>query len=421
MLGHVGFMAYHSRTSGWICGGPFPRGRPAPYDVVIACAERVGRGDAGSQHLSLRHHPVKKPTDAGQPGAQGDGTNPPDPPGHADLPDRKTADSRADLQQRLRGLKPGHPSSPYNGDGSLKPDPVNLRELESDFELASDANGHDANPADQDHARQDADHADQAERAENAEHADDKASEEWRAALPRLQAFWERHEERWPAEQRPPVDRSKDAPGSWRGDTGDYLSYEENLVTEQTLDRVRKAEPEVTRTMKTIEAEIPGARLVGLENCLKGEDRFKEKVAKEVCAKPDRSISQIDHYVPDAMRYTYQFDSDHYVDGYWGVCQQLRECGYAMEFSRNSWDDAQYRGINTRWQTPANQIFEVQIHTPESFSAKELTHQAYERVRSSAASDLERDALYEFQSAVTAQVAVPEGACAIPDYRKREV
>jgi hypothetical protein len=137
-------MVDHIRTSSWICGGPFPRGRQTPYDVVIACAERVGRGDAGSQHLSLRQRPVKKPTDAGQPGAQGDGPDPPDPPDHPDPPDRKTAGSRADLQQRLRGLKPGHPSSPYNGDGSRKPDPVPLSELES----ASDADGHDSNPAD---------------------------------------------------------------------------------------------------------------------------------------------------------------------------------------------------------------------------------------------------------------------------------
>jgi hypothetical protein len=251
---------------------------------------------------------VKKPTDAGQPGAQGDGPDPPDPPDHP--PDRKTADSRADLQQRLRGLKPGHPSSPYNGDGSLKPDPVPLSELES----ASDADGHGSNSADQDHARQDADHADQAERAENAEHAEDKASERWRAALPQLQARWERHLERWPAEQQSPVDRSKDAPGSWRGDTGDYLSYEENLVTEHTLERARKAEPEVTRMMKTIETEVPGARLEGLQYCLKGEDRYKEKIAARIAMKSERAVEKEAAAMPDTLRYTLQFSTENYVN-----------------------------------------------------------------------------------------------------------
>ena len=172
--------------------------------------------------------------------------------------------------------------------------------------------------------------------------------------------------------------------------------------------------------MKAVEADVPGARLVGLQYCLKGEDRFKEKVAEELRAKPDRSIGQIGDNLPDAVRYTYQIEANRYVDGYRDVCQELGQNGYEMEFSRNSWDSAQYRGINTRWRTPAGQLVEVQFHTLESFSAKQLTHQAYERIRSPAASDLERDELYAFQGEVAAQVAVPEGAPAIPDYRKKE-
>jgi hypothetical protein len=407
------------RASGWICGGPFPRGQPAPYDVVIACAERVGRGDAGSQHLPLRQRPVKKPTDAGQPGAQDDGTNPPDSPGHPDLPDpsdRKTPDSQADLQQRLHGLKPGHPSSPYNGDGSLKPDPVPLSELES----ASDTDGHDSNPADQDadHARQDADHADPAERTEDAVHADDRASEGWRAALPRLQDLWERHEERWPAEQRPPVDRSKDAPGSWRGDTGDYLSYEENLLAEHELDRVRQAEPEISKTMQGIEAEVPNARLVGLQYCLKGDDRFKEKVAREVLLKPDRSLAEIAERMPDAIRYTLECSEEGYVDSYREICSQLEDRGNDLVLRRNSWDDPDYKGINTRWLTGDGQMFEVQIHTADSFQAKQLTHVAYERLRSRSAAYAERPELESFQQTVTSNVPVPHGVEAITDYRK---
>jgi hypothetical protein len=38
--------------------------------------------------------------------------------------------SHADLSQRLDRLPPGHPSSPRNADGSRKPPPPSLRELE---------------------------------------------------------------------------------------------------------------------------------------------------------------------------------------------------------------------------------------------------------------------------------------------------
>ena len=53
------------------------------------------------------------------------------------------------------------------------------------------------------------------------------------------------------------------------------------MLTEHELDRVRQAEPEISKTMQAIEAEVPNARLVGLQYCLKGEDRFKEKVARK--------------------------------------------------------------------------------------------------------------------------------------------
>jgi hypothetical protein len=144
-------------------------------------------------------------------------------------------------------------------------------------------------------------------------------------------------------------------------------------------------------------------------------------VSDELQAKPDRSIATISENMPDAVRYTFQFDRDDYTDGYWNTLDCIERHGYEMEFSRNSWEGTQYKGINTRWRTPAGQIFEVQFHTPESFEAKQLTHTAYERIRSPVASDQERDELYQFQSEVSASIPVPADALMIPGYPKKEV
>jgi predicted kinase len=62
-------------------------------------------------------------------------------PGHPDVADRTLRHdqasrerprpgSREDLQQRLERLPPGHPSSPYNADGSRRPPPPCLRDYE---------------------------------------------------------------------------------------------------------------------------------------------------------------------------------------------------------------------------------------------------------------------------------------------------
>ena len=65
--------------------------------------------------------------------------------------------------------------------------------------------------------------------------------------------------------------------------------------------------------------------------------------------------------------------------------------------------------------------FEVQFHTKASLDAKELTHKAYERIRSiteqTPESDHETAELKEFQRQVNAKVTIPPGAPEYEDYR----
>jgi hypothetical protein len=340
---------------------------------------------------------------------------------HPDVPDasaEQAAGSRRQLQSRLGRLRHGHPSSPYREDGSRRPEAVDLRE----FELAPDADEIEPRkPGDVAGKAGSADHPEH--RAQHADsrpgHPDDHGSAGWRTALPRLRALWESHKDRWPAGQRTSVDRSADEEGSWRGDgPGQYLTRAENLAAGRALDRVRETEREVTQTMKTVEAEVPGARLVGLENRLKGEQRFKEKVAEELHGKHERSIAEIIERMPDAVRYTYQFDVDDYVDRYEGVCRSLEAHGSQMLLCRNYWDNPDYKGVNTRWLTANGHVCEVQFHTADSFQAKQLTHDAYERLRTSPAPSPERPELESFQQTVTSNIRVPAGAEVIVDYRR---
>ena len=61
----------------------------------------------------------------------------------------------------------------------------------------------------------------------------------------------------------------------------------------------------------------------------------------------------------------------------------------------------------------------MQFHTLISFEAKQLTHGAYERLRSQQADAFEELVLEAFQKKVTADVPVPLGAESIPDYPER--
>jgi hypothetical protein len=376
--------------------------------------------------------------------------------------DRPLAVEKAtdDLAQRMERLPPGHPSSPYNDDGTRKP-PVARpadRELPLPDEQAPDANldpqeaeepsqrSLDTNDLTEQEIRESAetdgqDTADQEihdrEASTNeapsasvkerevraAEQISPEAaspdSQSWADSLSHFKEQWERHKERWPQEQRPPADRTNDEPGSWRGEGDQYLNAEEHLVAGHSLERIRPIEEKVSATVQEVEEEVLDCDLVGLGNRLKGEERFKEKVSDELRGKPYRSIAEITERMPDAIRYTFQFDADRYAAGYWNIRDRLELSDSEHIMTRNSWDDTDYKGVNTRWLSPEGQVFEVQFHTPESYQAKQLTHTAYERLRTGPAPGAERPELEAFQQDVSARVPTPQGALAIPNFRKK--
>ena len=134
-----------------------------------------------------------------------------------------------------------------------------------------------------------------------------------------------------------------------------------------------------------------------------------------------RTPQEVIREIPDAIRYTFCFESANYSDGYWDVKQRLETHAYRMVYSKNHWrDDPEYKGINTRWVTQEGQVFELQFHTPESYHAKqEVTHNSYERIRNRLTGRSERLELEEFQREVCSWIAAPNEVTSDPDYEER--
>jgi hypothetical protein len=228
------------------------------------------------------------------------------------------------------------------------------------------------------------------------------------------------YRERCPADRQTPPDRSADPPGSFRSHGGFCLSPERHAEAVAAIGRVREAEPAISADVRAVEQENRhGGWLEGFEHRLKGDDRLKEKVAEKLEAEPRMPVAEALREVADAMRFTYCFQPENYASGHYEIKERLESRGYEMYYSKNSWTDPEYKGINTRWVTPDGQRFEVQIHTLESFHAKHhVTHAAYERIRDPAASRSELRELHAFQREVCSRIRVPEDAVDIPDYRK---
>ena len=99
----------------------------------------------------------------------------------------------------------------------------------------------------------------------------------------------------------------------------------------------------------------------------------------------------------------------------------MEEQGFRLEVLKNFWSDDQYKGINSQWIEPVTgQRFEMQFHTQISAEAKEITHKAYERLRTHQADAFEELVLEAFQRKVSADIPVPSGATDIPDYPERD-
>jgi hypothetical protein len=321
------------------------------------------------------------------------------PKDRAAATDQPVAWSRADLQQRLERLPPGHPSSARTAD--LSRDQLRDRDVPSPRDKTE-----------QDHSAG-TDHPDREPDAVNRDY--------WRE-VPRFFRAWADHVHRWPAEKvAATVDRSRDPPGSWRGDGNQYLNPERNAQAKDVIARVQRTEEALTGQMTEAERENAcGGWLEGMKFRLKGEDRLKEKIAdlSETSA-PDATTEEIVQAIPDAIRYTFCAEPANYKDACWDIRERLEARGYMMYYSENHWSDTQYKGINTRWITPEGQRFEIQLHTPVSFHAKqEVTHASYERLRSALIGDDERRELMRFQHEVCSWIAVPEGAVDIPNHRE---
>ena len=247
------------------------------------------------------------------------------------------------------------------------------------------------------------------------------AAEKWDEAAEESRWMWTEYERKWPPDERPPVDTSADPPGSWRAHGDRFLPAATNKRVDAECDRVASRErDQISPAMRAVESQDPDRHLTGFDDRRKGRDRIKEKVCgmiRELNFTPAEAVS----LVPDAIRYTLQYRETRYTQGVRDDIERLKGQGFELHKLKNSWSAEDYKGINTQWiERGTGQRFEVQFHTRISFEAKQLTHLAYERLRTQQADEFEKMVLKAFQQKVSAEVPVPPHAAAIPDYPERD-
>jgi hypothetical protein len=234
-----------------------------------------------------------------------------------------------------------------------------------------------------------------------------------------------------------PVSRSSDKPqltddGGWKW-KGLELKPTANRIADEEIAARQKAEGRdaegnygeggITPAMRRIEAELEHGSLVPDTEkfALKSPDRFKEKLAKMIALESD--IDPVVHAanIHDGIRCTFLFDGRFYSDGVREAETRIANERCRLVERKPNWDGEEYKGINTRWRDASSgQLFEVQFHTPESWEAKQQTHDAYEKIECPTTTPEQRTRLRDYQREVAASIRVPPGALDFAPYKAED-
>lgn len=162
---------------------------------------------------------------------------------------------------------------------------------------------------------------------------------------------------------------------------------------EDVVARSAAAEPRISAAMREIEADLDGGSLSGYEFRLKVDPgrmdeaqiassraRIAQKIGEDVDA-TGLTPAEIAEGFGDGVRFTITADPEDYAQVADEALAALRARFHEVKV-KNAWADPNpgYRGINTNFQDrETGQIFEVQIHTPETSKlAKGDSHKWYE-------------------------------------------
>ena len=181
-----------------------------------------------------------------------------------------------------------------------------------------------------------------------------------------------------------------------------------NELSTAILCKAKLVEPEVTKTMKSL--EIEGAHLEGLDYRLKSNESLCRKIISDSHVK-GVTLKEAASDIGDSLRYTLVADDSNYSSVVEHSLKHLEEQGYKINKVKNTWGSEIYQGINVSLASPDGVKMELQFHTNASYYTKEvLNHKYYEIARSETASIEEIEEASKIMIENQSKDSIPDGA-----------
>jgi peptidoglycan hydrolase-like protein with peptidoglycan-binding domain len=187
-------------------------------------------------------------------------------------------------------------------------------------------------------------------------------------------------------------------------------------AADRLLKKASEAEKSVTPDLKKL-ADANGAKMEGLDYRLKTKESLTRKIANDALEN-NTTLTEAAQNINDTLRYTMVLDKKSLATGANGVMKSLEDAGYTKIQVKNTFKPgAVYKGVNTTFESPQGQKFELQFHTPESFDMKQnVTHGLYEKARLPETSPAEKAALVKQMRSLSDSVPQPDNIDQIKNF-----
>lgn len=157
---------------------------------------------------------------------------------------------------------------------------------------------------------------------------------------------------------------------------------------QEAYTSIRLLEPLISREVKQVVSEL-GNQMIGLEYAAKTGTSVADKLAraKENAAKDNTTFYPTDSLrgMKDLIRYTEVCPHDDIITTTNKTITAMKEHNYLLSGIKNYYKkpfkSTGYMGIHLNFISPYGQEIELQIHSKESFHAKQEGHVLYERIR----------------------------------------
>lgn len=190
---------------------------------------------------------------------------------------------------------------------------------------------------------------------------------------------------------------------------------------QKAYDAIMKQEPETTKALIGVVKSI-GAEMAGLEFCVKGGKSLGEKLERNMKKYGYENEKMAMKEMTDVLRYTVLAEHDKIADSTENIIRAMEKKGYKTFQVENKWLEngkqfrSAYHGIHLLFQNKQGTIFEMQIHSPETFDIKmNKTHKDYEIARGIKSTPEEKEAANERMMKCWDDVPLPKGIERIKD------